>query len=87
MPLWTIFTKWPAPGGPDMGVAAFGGQRQEGRLGHGHRLVGAADHQAVPLGQAPDAARGAGVDQGDALGRPAGRPGGRSPCSWSCRRR
>ena len=24
MPLWTIFTKWPAPAGPDVGVAAFG---------------------------------------------------------------
>ena len=49
----------------DVGVAALGGERQQGGLDHGHRLVRAADHEAVALGQAPHAARGAGVDEAD----------------------
>ena len=50
-----------------MGVAALRSQRQERRFGHRHRLLGASDHQAVPLLQAPDTAGGARVDQSDAL--------------------
>ena len=75
------------PGRPDVGVAALGGEGQEGGLAHGHGLRRAPHHQAVALLQAPDAAGGAGVDQGDALGGQLARPAGRSPCSWSCRRR
>ena len=32
MPLWTIFTKCPAPAGADVGVAVLGRQRREDRL-------------------------------------------------------
>ena len=55
----------PGPGRADMGVATLRRQGEERRLGHGDRLVGAPDHEAVALGQAPDAAGGAGIDEGD----------------------
>ena len=63
--------------GPDrahVGVPVLGGQGQEGRLDHGHGLLGAPHHEAVALLQAPHPARGAGVDEADALlGQPLGR--------------
>ncbi len=55
-------------GRPDVGVAALGGQGEEGGLAGGHRLVRTADHQAVALLQSPDAAGRAGVHQGDPVG-------------------
>ena len=80
MPLWTIFTKWPAPGPPTWSVAALGRERVEDRLERLHGRVVAADHQAVAVLEAPDAAAGAGVDVADALLRRA--PSWRRTSSW-----
>src|SRR5690606_4649037 len=47
--------------------AALGGEGVEDGLGQRDVLVGATDHEAVPLGAAPDAAARAGVDVADAV--------------------
>ncbi len=58
IPLWTIFTKWPAPAGPDSSPAFVrpGRQRLKNRREPFHHLRVAADHQAVAFCQPPDAA-------------------------------
>ena len=59
---------------PHVGVAALGGEGQEDRLATATTAFVAADHQAVAVGEPPDPARGAGVDEADA---PFGQRGGR----------
>ena len=61
MPLCTILTKCPAPCRAHVAVAILWGQRLEDRLAVLEDLALAADHQAVALFQAPDAAAGAAV--------------------------
>ncbi len=58
----------PGADGADVGIAVLGGQGQEDGLEALDGLALAADHQAVAVLQAPDAAGHAGVDEGDALG-------------------
>ena len=87
IPLCTIFTKWPAPDGADVRVAVVGRERREDRLEPLHRLVLAADHQAVADLQPPDAAGDAGVDEVDPLRLAPPRSAAASRGSSSCRRR
>ena len=93
IPLWTIFTKWPAPLGPAvqialgrgpvgrvrpgvrLGAPGAGRDGAEDRVQPRHRLVLAADHQAVAPLEAEDAARGPAVDVVDAARRELLRPG------------
>ena len=66
MPLCTIFTKCPAPAGPQCSQPSGGARSLERGREVGDRLVGPADHEAVADLVAPDAAGGAGVDEHDA---------------------
>ena len=66
MPLWTIFTKWPAPDATDVRIAGLRRKGLEDRLEPLHRLVVAADHQAEADLETPDPAGDAGVDEVDA---------------------
>ena len=70
MPLWTILTKWPAPAGPTWPQPLSCGRRQglEDGTQIVDRLLVAADHHAVTLFEAPDAAGGANVDELKAFG-------------------
>ena len=89
IPLWTILTKWPAPGPPTWPYPLSwpGREGLEDRLQPFEGVPVAADHQAVPLGQAPDAAARARVEEADAPLGQRSRPCGWCPCSWRCRRR
>ena len=87
IPLWTIFTKWPAPAGR-RAPAVLG--REASRTRARRRcdgLVLAADHEAVADLEAPDPARDAGVDEADPVlgGDRGARAASRG--SSSCRRR
>ena len=68
MPLCTIFTKWPAPSGPDVRVARLqrGGERAEHGLHQRDGLLAAAHHEAVALRESPYAAADPGVHHLDA---------------------
>ena len=65
MPLWTILTKCPEPDGPTrpQPLVRRRSQRLEDRAQPRDGLVVAADHHGVALGEAPDAAAGADVDE------------------------
>ena len=63
IPLWTIFTKCPAPDGADVRVAVLRREALEDRLQPLHRLVVAADHQAEAVLDAPDTAGDAAIDE------------------------
>ena len=65
MPLCTIFTKWPAPGGPTCANPSAGASASNDGLHDGDGFFGAADHQAEAVLETPDAAAHAGVDERD----------------------
>ena len=54
------------PGRADVRVPVLRCERLEGGLEEGDRVVLAADHQAIAVGETPDPARDAGVDVADA---------------------
>ena len=53
----------PGPARTEVRVAALGSERGEQRLGVGERVLRSADHEAVPLLEAPDAAGDAAIEE------------------------
>ena len=86
-PLWTIFTKWPAPASPKCRQPSGGASTSRIGASRSTASLVAADHHAVADLEPPDAAGGADVDVVDARARAAPPRGGRRRASWCCRRR